>query len=398
MRKFRSILLKEFLLLTRDIPGLIILFLMPALLIFVVTLAQESALRAQQERTRVLVGGPEGGPSAERIAAVLDSSGFYATVTAVSGVPVNAASARQLVSRGDYGFAILCLPADSGIVILTDPTLRESYRQSVVQSLTYMIRSDQGRQAVDEILATLPAAVQPVMEATIRGKMRNLPPVRESFALRDRSTIKPNVIQNNVPGFILFGMFFIVIPMAGSLITERSEGSYTRLRTLPVGLAAFLGGKVTAFLAVCLLQFLLMTAIGTLVLPGLFGLPALDLGHAPGALAVATLAASLAATGFGLLVGTLSTSHSQAALFGSVMVVLLGIISGTFLPVHLLPQAIRMLSELSPIRWGIDNYLELFIREGGMMAILPGTLKLLLFFILSMFAGIAIFASSSRRK
>jgi len=45
MRKLWSVVLKECLLLFRDIPGLIILFLMPVLLIFVVTLAQENGLK-----------------------------------------------------------------------------------------------------------------------------------------------------------------------------------------------------------------------------------------------------------------------------------------------------------------------------------------------------------------
>ena len=74
------------------------------------------------------------------------------------------------------------------------------------------------------------------------------------------------------------------------------------------------------------------------------------------------------------------------------MVVLLGIISGTFLPIHIMPAFIRAISLLSPIRWGIDNYLNLFIREGNFLSILPNTLLLCLFFGLAMIASIAIFA------
>jgi len=59
---------------------------------------------------------------------------------------------------------------------------------------------------------------------------------------------------------------------------------------------------------------------------------------------LATVCAALAATGFGLLVGAFATSQGQAALFGSVMVVILGVISGTFLPVYLMPKAIQNIS------------------------------------------------------
>ena len=74
------------------------------------------------------------------------------------------------------------------------------------------------------------------------------------------------------------------------------------------------------------------------------------------------------------------------------MVVILGVISGTFLPVYLLPKPLQYLSLISPIRWGIDNYLVIFIREGTILSILPNILLLLLFFIFAMIFSITIFA------
>jgi ABC-2 type transport system permease protein len=200
------------------------------------------------------------------------------------------------------------------------------------------------------------------------------------------------VIQNNVPGFILFAMFFIVIPLAGSLITEKNEGSFQRLRSLPVRLSAILGGKVIAYLGVCLVQFVLMMVIGMWVFPAFCGLPGLSMGHQYAAIAISTVAASLAAIGFGIIVGSAASTHNQAALFGSVMVVLLGVISGTFLPIHIMPRFIQIVSHLSPIRWGIDNYLNLFIREGNIICILPNPILLILFFGFALITSIVIFA------
>ena len=74
------------------------------------------------------------------------------------------------------------------------------------------------------------------------------------------------------------------------------------------------------------------------------------------------------------------------------MVVLLGVISGTFLPIHLMPKFIQYVSYLSPIRWGIDNYLDVFIRGGGIIDILPRSLLLFTFFIFAMITSIYIFA------
>jgi ABC-2 type transport system permease protein len=57
-----------------------------------------------------------------------------------------------------------------------------------------------------------------------------------------------------------------------------------------------------------------------------------------------------------------------------------------------MPVFIQYLSYLSPIRWGIDNYLNLFIREGTIASILPNTALLVLFFGFAMITSIVIFA------
>lgn len=396
MERLFAIVKKECILLGRDVPGLIILFLMPVLLIFVVTLAQENALRMQERKTTLLLAGNPGNSLFPALKTAFDSSGFFDVTTHLDGKQLEIGAARKFVESGEYGFAVLAGPHDSAITILCDPTLKDSYRATVTSSLVYIIRATQGREVMNGILGGLPSEMQPVVTAMVEGRMKSLPPVRESFAVRERSTIQPNVIQNNVPGFIMFAMFFIVIPLAGSIIAEKTEGSYQRLRSLPVRMASVLGGKVIVYLAVCLIQFVLMMFIGTWVFPHFFGFPPLEFGNQYFAILVATLSAALAAIGFGLVTGALATTHNQAALFGSIMVVLLGVVSGTFLPIHVMPKAIQTFSLISPVRWGIDNYLELFVREGGMQAILPGTFLLLLFFGLSMIVSLAIFAKNYR--
>ncbi len=392
MQKLWFILKKEVLLLFRDIPGVIILFLMPILLIFIVTLAQENALKSQNSKTQILFVDEFKSSFSVKLHENLDSSGLFHPVSEIGKTRVKLPQARLLIEQGDYKFGILIMAADPAITLLIDPTLQDNVKRPVVNALTYIIRGTQTKVAMDGIMGKLPADMKALIGAMVSETMHKLPPVKETYALREKSAIQPNVIQNNVPGFILFAMFFIVIPMAGSIITEKNEGSFKRLSSLPVGFPAILGGKVLAYLVICLLQFIVMMAIGTWIFPILFGLPQLQLGHQYVAIALATVAASLAAIGFGTLVGAAATTHNQAALFGSVMVVLLGVISGTFLPVHLMPEAIQCVSHLSPIRWGIDNYLNLFIREGNLASILPNTILLILFFGFAMITSIAIFA------
>jgi len=153
-----------------------------------------------------------------------------------------------------------------------------------------------------------------------------------------------------------------------------------------------LGAKVILYIIVCLVQFFLMFLAGLYMFHEWFGFPALEMGSDVTALGVTTFSAAFAAVGFGVLVGSGSRSHAQAALFGSVIVIILGIISGTFFPIHIMPESIRLIGSFSPIRWGIDNYLELFIRDGGLRDIWFRSVWLLLFFIFAMLVSMCIFA------
>ena len=384
---------KEFLLLVRDLPGLSILFLMPVLLIMIVTLAQQNALKSSKEsKTELLFVDCSHSALSLSIRQNLTGSSLFKLIEVKDGKPVDRGTAKQAVSQGAYPVALMIAEHDSALTLLVDPSLQEAYKNSITSSVTFFIKGSQSRIAIETLLKTMSPGMDSVIDKMVRTSIESMTPVKEIYATAENAVIKPSVIQNNVPGFILFAMFFIVIPLSGSLITEKSEGSYQRLITLPVHLSIVLSSKVIIYLFVCLLQFLLMLLAGTWLLPTFFGLPHLQLGDHYAAIAVATVSASLAAIGFGLIVGSLASTQGQAALFGSVMVVILGVISGTFLPVYLLPKPLQYLSLISPIRWGIDNYLVIFIREGTILSILPNILLLLLFFIFAMIFSITIFA------
>jgi ABC-2 type transport system permease protein len=369
---------------------------MPVLLLLVVTLAQQNALKSSKEtKTDVLFIDKAHSPFSKMLKQNLDSSGLFHLITKESGFPMNEKLAYQKIRDGNVPIGILISTRDTAIRLLVDPGLQSSYKNTITGSLTYFIKGAQSRITMEKYLTSLSPNMSLVINGLIETDIKKMPRVTEIYATKEHASIKPSIIQNNVPGFILFAMFFIVIPLAGSMITEKTEGSLNRLRTLPVSVTILLTSKVILFLAVCLIQFFLMLVVGLWILPVFFGMPALQLGSHYAIILLATICAALASTGFGLIVGAFATSQGQAALFGSVMVVILGVISGTFLPVYLMPKLIQDISLISPIRWGIDNYLDIFIREGTLGTILPNILLLLSFFVFAMIVSIAIFA---RRK
>ncbi|MCX6281311.1 MAG: ABC transporter permease [Bacteroidetes bacterium] len=300
--------------------------------------------------------------------------------------------ASGIIGSGRFPLGLYIGRGDSAIEIISDPALSGPYRANLITPLKYLIKGTQTKNIVNNMLAFSAGDMKPLIDKTIEEAAGKLPKVSETWAGTETQEIKPTAIQNIVPGFILFAMFFIVIPLAASIISEKNEGAFQRLRTLPVGFGVVLGAKVLVYFIVCLVQFLLMMLVGLWVFPDFLGLPQLQVGNNVAAILFATAAASLAAIGFGILVGSASGTMAQASLFGSVMVVLLGVISGTFLPVHVMPKLIQGLSLISPMRWGIDNYLDVFIRGGGILTILPRSLLLFAFFIFAMISSIYIFA------
>jgi ABC-2 type transport system permease protein len=393
MYKLLSALRKETLILIRDAPGLLILFIMPVLLILVVVVAQENAVKSSREsKTEILFVDYSHSNGSKTIEQSLENSGFFKLIKENRNISLDEKAAMELISESKYPLGIVLSEKDTAIRILIDPTMQESYKNSLVGSLTYIIKGTQSRIAIESAFKTMAPGMEEVINGVIRSSIEKMADVKEVYPSRLNSILKPSLSQNSIPGFILFAMFFIVIPLSGSMITEKNEGSFRRLKTLPVPVYILLSSKVLLYLFVCLIQFLLMIMVGLWLLPGWFGYPSFHMGDQYFAIALTTLATGLAAIGFGLMVGAYSTTHGQAALFGSVMVVILGIISGAFLPIHLFPKFIQVISLVSPIRWGIENYLDLFIREGNLLTILPNILFLLLFFICAMMVSIYIFA------
>jgi ABC-2 type transport system permease protein len=392
MQKFLAALYKEILVLYRDLPGLLILFLMPVILILIVTVAQENAMKSSKEsRNDILFFAPSNSATSKAIRQGLENSGFYKIIDSYKQQPLNQDVVYKLIAEGEYTLGIILGRQDTTIKIVIDPVLQEQYKNSIISSLNFIIKGAQTRIAIETLLKGLAPGRDQMMDDIIRSSVNHMPPVSEVYPVKDRSSIKPSLSQNSIPGFILFAMFFIVIPLSGSMINEKKEGSFTRLKTLPVRVSLLLTSKVVSYLAVCIIQFVLMLAVGIWVLPGIFGLPAFNPGNEYFAIFLTTVASSLAAIGFGLIVGAYSTTHGQAALFGSVMVVILGIISGSFLPVHLFPKYLRYFSSVSPVRWGIDNYLNIFVRGESVASIVPNILLLLLFFVFALIISVSVF-------
>jgi ABC-2 type transport system permease protein len=132
-----------------------------------------------------------------------------------------------------------------------------------------------------------------------------------------------------------------------------------------------------------MLQFLLMMSVGLVFLP-MLGLPVLVLGNSLLGIFIVTLATSFAATGYGVMVGTIASTEQQAAIVGSLSILLLSALGGLWVPTYIMPELMRHISVLSPLNWALEGFYELFLRGSGVKGILDESVKLFIFFIITM--------------
>lgn len=200
---------------------------------------------------------------------------------------------------------------------------------------------------------------------------------------------RPTSVQQNVPAWLVFGMFFVVASLSSLFVQERSSGALGRLRSLGVSRFMLLTSKALPYLGVNALQAVLMLAAGIWLMP-LIGGDALSLvGIHWGALVLALAAVSLAAVSLSLALACAVRSHAQAATIGPMVNVLMAAAGGIMVPKFVMPGFMQRLVEISPMNWGLEALLTVLLRGGGVADTLPQVGRLVVFaaamFLLAVF-------------
>lgn len=406
MRKLLAGAYKEFLLLTRDVGGLAVLFLMPLLLVIVITLVQDGTFKTikQNKIPIILVDNDKGEVSKSILANLKESEMFEVSEQS------NEKLVEELIQNGKYQLAIVIpenlstdlnlkvaenvegilskfgmdegeLPPEKSnleekeVKLYFDPATQFSFRNSIKGGIDQMVSKIETQtiyKAFQEEVSDDPTEEIFDTESFISFK--------EIIPNSGKEAMIPNSTQHNIPAWTLFAIFFIILPLSINMVNEKNQGTFVRLRTHPVSYATVLGGKALVFLAVSLIQFALMLLVGIYLFP-LLGLPQLDVSGRLPLLFVVAFFAGLAAVGLGLLLGTIAKSQEQSAPFGATFVVILAAIGGVWVPVFAMPKFMQSLSNLSPMNWGLNAFYDVFLRNVGFSEILPEIGLLLLFFI-----------------
>lgn len=417
MLKFYSSVIKESRILLRDKAGLGILFLMPMVLIVIMSLLQEVGYSSvtRDNKVDVLFTDLDQDTLGVRIARGLRQSGFFNLIDSTEGTRLTPDEIRNLVRDGKYtigvvipegvtekirsrvklmvaktlaGFGFtgmdflktLPMAGPDTVTIFFDPAVKKSFKNSILSAIrqyNYQIESELVFQTFTvEMGKSFPNFRPPDLT------YRNAVEFKEVFPSYQEQEIIPDTAQHNVPAWAVFAMFFIIIPLTSNMIVEREEGSMIRLMSMPISYVQILLAKVFVYMNVCFVQTVLMILTGMFILP-LFGASALDPGHQYPAIIMMTLFSALAALGFGVMTGTIATTHQQAAAFGAVAIIIMAAIGGLWVPMYLMAPAMKEVATLSPLNWALNGYYDIFLRGGGMPEVLSELVRLAVFFIIT---------------
>ncbi|HUH26200.1 MAG TPA: ABC transporter permease [Flavobacterium sp.] len=399
--KLMQSIIKELRLLFRDVGGLITLFLMPILLVIMVTSIQDSTYQSiGASKIPILwVDHDQDSVSFQIKKELTESQNFELIET------LDEKTAQNEVFKGNYQMAVVLpknLTSELNIKIRqnVDGMLDEmglsssSYEPIEVQPKEIRMYFDPATQlafkngmksSIDKMILQLEnQRIYQAFEEQLGGsehltQEENFISFQEIVPKENNKEIIPNSVQHNVPAWTLFAVFFIIIPLSINIVKEKNQGTYLRILSSPTSHSILYLGKIITYLVICLMQFYAIILVAKLVFP-LLKLPDLEMTVSEFTLmSLMTLVAGFTAISLGILIGIVARTQEQSAPFGATLTVILAAVGGVWIPVFAMSEMMQLVSKISPMNWALNGYYDILLRKGGFTAILPEIFCLFLF-------------------
>ena len=169
---------------------------------------------------------------------------------------------------------------------------------------------------------------------------------------------------NSSAGQLITWVFIPLFGISALFAYERQQGTLRRLLTTPSRMGTYLLGTIVGQVAVALVQMLLLVGFGVLVMK-------LNWGREPLGLAVLLISAALSAAAFGTMLGTFIKTSAQANGLSIMFGMVFAMMGGCWYPLELFPPAIQSAVKVLPTTWAMEGMLDLGLRAGGLMDVLP---------------------------
>lgn len=433
MYKLWATILKDVQVLRRDRLGLTFMFVMPVLLVLIVTGMQSGTFElVNKNKLPLLVCNKDTGGASLQFIRAVDTMGLFdvrripdteseETIRerlyrkeALMAIVLPADFSAQVAARTDLlaGKALKSFGLDdpagggtagggaaggkskrvkgSGIAgaplnLYYHPVIQESFRRSAEGSLYSALQLVESRQLLKTIYFSINEKELP--DTLENELLSNREKINEIPVSRNVSRKAPTVSQHNVPAWTIFAMFFVVVSLGSGIVRDKRSGSFIRLKTLPTSYMVSILSRQITYLAVTMIQTVLIFAIGVWVFP-LVGLPRLELPDDWTGLALVSLLCGWCAVSYAICIGVFAETEEQANGFGVISIVILAAIGGLMIPDFIMTGPFRTAMKFSPLHWCLDAYYALFLEGGKLKDVWSNILSLVL--IIAGLQGIAL--------
>jgi ABC-2 type transport system permease protein len=394
MFKLRATISKDIKVLLRDKVGILLMFIMPIVLVIVVTNIQNSTFQlVNKNKLSIIINNSDTGQAATQLIKAIDKIGMF-NVSQVKGertqaelsdamhdkdamlgiiIPSNfsqkvnakakSVSGKALKSFGLQGDSVKNAGDVDPLTVYYNPVLQDNIRLSIQGALRSALQLVESRETLRSLYYSINEKVLP--DGLEHEMLNNNTAINEVPVSKDGTRRTPNATQHNVPAWTIFAMFFIIMSLGGSVVREKVSGSFIRLKTLPTNFLVGLLSKQLTYLAVTMLQAAVIFSIGIWLFP-YFGLPALNLPSDILALVIVTVVCGWCAVSYAICVGIFAQTQEQANGFGAVSIVILACIGGLMVPSFAMQGFFKSAANISPMHWCLQAYYSLFL-EGGQL-------------------------------
>jgi ABC-2 type transport system permease protein len=370
--RFLLMLKKEFIVISRDAHALLALFVMPLIFILIMSLATKELMSTSKPVIELMVVDRLENNISQTMIEEMDKS--LKILKEDRDISNETLDKKLLASQNS---AVLII--DKNISLRLNPSMKKEFEAIVLIS----VGSASKTAVYENVIKSIPHA--PKID-------KNSSELKKEYIYKDGKQSKtPTSVQQSVPAWLVFSMFFIVIAVSNSFIAERTQGTLQRIRTMNVSRTALIASKFVPYFAINQAQVAAMIAVGMYVVP-LFGGDRFECSANPIALVVLSSAVSFAAISFAFLVAVVAKSTEESTTIGGVSNIIFGALGGVMVPKFVMPESLQNASLFSPMSWALDGFLDMFVNGAGVIDILPRALALLLF------AGVCFMAAATVLK
>jgi ABC-2 type transport system permease protein len=406
---------KDLKLFFKDTRAMALIFLQPFLFIVIMSYALAGLYGSGGKPLQMLAVNEDGGKEAENVIKGLSGLKGFSVQTAWEGAPLTRVKAEELITKGTRSLAVI-FPPEFSSVLEQLPTKEDRPTAKVL----LMVDPATSSAVTDPVLGTLQGLVERAAFTAMmpRGidylfdhyNMTDMQVGRNDFKKKAEDSISggllggeektvtvekvtpramkvakfPDSFQQNVPGYTIYGVFWIASLLAASILREKREGTFTRLMAAPVSKAVVLTGKLIPYYLINILQIVIMLGASALLFR-------MSFGHSVAGLAVTSLVLAASATGLGVFISAFARTEAQATSLTVLLLLTLSSLGGCFVPRFIMPHALKVIGLITPHAWALDAFQDLIVRGYDLTEVIPKICVLAGFAVLFFVIGVGRF-------